>query len=97
MERPLAGYAPTNVKRLSSEWCKEHNVTKAAIREELDKSGYLIYGPDGEVNRSMYIGQGSKIPSGLTRCYELKYHKLMDGVGLSEVSPAETGEAKDAV
>ena len=80
-----------------SEWCKENNVTKAAIREELDKSGYLIYGPDGEVNRSMYIGQGSKIPSGLTRCYELKYHKLMDGVGLSEVSPTETEEAKNAV
>ena len=30
----------------------------------------------------MYIGQGSTIPSGMARCYELNYHKLMDGVGV---------------
>mgnify|MGYP000126643260 CR=1 FL=1 len=77
------------------DWCKENNVTAAAIRDELDKSGYLVYSPDGEINRRMYIGQGSKIPTGSQRCYEIKYHKLMDGVSMSEVLPEK--EIKDAV
>ena len=74
-------------------WCKENNVTKAAIRDELDRAGYLVYNAKGEVNRSMYIGQGSTVPTGLSRCYELKYHKLMDGVSLAEVPAPEVQDA----
>jgi len=69
------------VKALS-DWCKENSVTAAAMRDELDNAGYLIMQPTGEPNRRMYIGQGSTIPSGMSRCYEVKYHKLMDGVGV---------------
>ena len=74
-------------------WCKENNVTQAAIRDELDRAGYLVYNAKGEVNRSMYIGQGSTVPTGLSRCYELKYHKLMDGVSLAEVPAPEVQDA----
>ena len=77
------------------EWCKENSVTKADIRDELDRAGYLVYGPKGETNRSMYIGQGSTVPTGLSRCYEIKYHKLMDGVSLAEVPEGAT-DAKAA-
>ena len=65
-----------------TDWCKENSVTPASIREELDNAGYLIMQPTGEPNKRMYIGQGSTIPSGMARCYELNYHKLMDGVGV---------------
>ena len=77
-----------------TDWCKEAGVTPKAIKEELDQAGYLVYNGDGDCHRKMYIGQGSTVPSGQTRCYEIKYHKLMDGVGLSEVPAAED---KDAV
>ena len=73
-----------------SDWCKDNSVAPAAMRDELDRAGYLVFQANGEPNRRMYIGQGSTVPTGLTRCYELKYHKLMDGVSLAEVP---TGEA----
>ena len=69
------------VKALT-DWCKDNSVTPAAMRDELDSAGYLIIQPTGEPNKRMYIGQGSTIPSGMARCYELNYHKLMDGVGV---------------
>jgi len=77
-----------------TDWCKENGVAPASIREELDRDGYLVYQADGTVNPRMYIGKGSTIPTGQTRCYEIKYHKLMDGSGLAEVPAAED---KDAV
>lgn len=76
-----------------TDWCKDNSVAPSAMRDELDRSGYLIFQPNGEPNRRMYIGQGSTVPTGLTRCYELKYHKLMDGVSLAEVPTAEVQDA----
>ena len=79
-----------------SDWCKEFSVAPAAMRDELDRAGYLVFQANGEPNRRMYIGQGSTIPTGLTRCYELKYHKLMDGVSLAEVPAEGATDAKAA-
>lgn len=79
-----------------ADWCKENSVAPSAIREELDRAGYLVYQSDGSVNPRMYIGKGSTVPTGQARCYELKYHKLMDGSGLAEVPVAETGKARHA-
>jgi hypothetical protein len=68
-----------------SEWCKEFGVTPGAMREELDRGGYLVYQADGKPNKAMYIGQGSTIPSGLSRCYELNFNKLYYGKALALV------------
>lgn len=76
-----------------TDWCKENGVAPASIREELDRDGYLVYQADGTVNPRMYIGKGSTIPTGQTRCYEIKYHKLMDGSGLAEVPAVESKDA----
>jgi len=75
-----------------SEWCKEFGVAPGAMREELDRGGYLVYQADGKPNKAMYIGQGSTIPSGLSRCYELNFNKLYYGKALALVpnnTPAE--------
>ena len=76
-----------------TDWCKDNNVAPSAIRDELDRAGYLVYQADGSVNPRMYIGKGSNVPTGQARCYELKYHKLMDGSGLTEVSEPEVKNA----
>jgi hypothetical protein len=76
-----------------TDWCKDSGVTPSAIREELDRAGYLVYQADGSVNPRMYIGKGSTIPTGQSRCYEIKYHKLMDGSGLTEVPAPEVQDA----
>ena len=77
-----------------SEWCKEFGVAPGAMREELDRAGYLVYQADGTFNPRMYIGQGSTIPSGLARCYELNFNKLYYGKALSLVPNEQAKEAK---
>ena len=72
-----------------TDWCKENGVAPKSVKEELDKAGYLVYDGQGECQRKMYIGQGSTVPSGQTRCYEIKYHKLMDGLDLAAVPDTE--------
>ena len=75
-----------------SEWCKEFGVAPSAMREELDRAGYLVYQADGTFNPRLYIGQGSTIPSGLARCYEINFNKLYYGKALALVpnnTPAE--------
>ena len=76
-----------------SEWCKEFGVTPGAMREELDRGGYLVYQADGKPNKAMYIGQGSTIPSGLSRCYELNFNKLYYGKALALVPTTTAAEA----
>jgi len=76
-----------------SEWCKEFGVAPGAMREELDRAGYLVYQADGTFNPRMYIGQGSTIPSGLARCYELNFNKLYYGKALALVPNAPAKEA----
>jgi hypothetical protein len=68
-----------------ADWCKEHGVAPAAIREELDKSGYLIHQADGSYNPRITLGSGTTVPSGQARCYELKYSKFFDGKALALV------------
>ena len=68
-----------------SDWCKEHGVTPSAMKEELDRANYLVYDADGNPSHKVYIGSGTTVPSGQSRCYEIKYHKLFDGKALSLV------------
>lgn len=68
-----------------SDWCKEHGVTPAAMKEEMDKAGYLMFDNDGNTSHKIYIGSGTTVPSGQSRCYEIKYHKLFDGKALALV------------
>ena len=68
-----------------SDWCKDHGVTPAAMKEEMDRAGYLIYDSEGNPSHKLYIGSGTTVPSGQSRCYEIKYHKLFDGKALAIV------------
>ena len=56
-----------------SDWCKENGVAPKTMKEKLDQAGYFTR------VRTVYIGQGSTVASGLSRCYELNYQKLMTG------------------
>jgi hypothetical protein len=76
-----------------SEWCKEFGVAPGAMREELDRAGYLVYQADGTFNPRMYIGQGSTVPSGMSRCYELNFNKLYYGKALALVPNEQATEA----
>jgi len=59
-----------------SDWCKDNGVAPTTMKEELDRDGYLIHATDGSPSSKCYIGSGSTIPSGQTRCYQFKYGKL---------------------
>ena len=61
----------------------------AALREELDRSGYLIHQADGSFNPRISLGAGTTVPSGQARCYELKYEKFFDGKALALVETEE--------
>ena len=78
-----------------NDWCKEHGVAPATMKEELDKGGYLIYAADGSPSIKVYIGSGSTIPSGQSRCYEFKYGKLFgDSAPLNLVKTEEGVETE---
>ena len=66
-------------------WCKDNGVTAAAMKDELDRSGYMVYTADGQPSQKIYIGSGTTVPSGQARCYEFKYRKLFDGKALAIV------------
>ena len=86
LRAPAVGRVCTDDKRAFftvkavADWCKETGVAPAAMREELGRAGYLVARSDGLNSTKMYIGVGSTVPSGQTRCYEVKYTKLMDGL-----------------
>jgi len=67
------------------DWCQENGVAPKAMRSELDRAGYLVFQADGAHSLRLHLGQGSTVPSGQTRCYELKYNKLMTGGSISVV------------
>ena len=73
-----------------SDWCKEFGVAPSALREEMDRANYLIYAADGNVSHRVYLGAGTTVPSGQSRCYEIKYDKLFDGKSLAIVQ-TDTG------
>ena len=66
-------------------WCQENGVAPKAMRTELDRAGYLVFQADGAHSLRLHLGQGSTVPSGQTRCYELKYNKLMASGNISVV------------
>ena len=78
--------------RAMNDWCRDNGVNPGVLREEMDRQGYLIATPDGELTRKVYIGAGTTMPSGQMRCVEVKFHKLFDGKNLSVV-PTEGGVA----
>ena len=70
-----------------SDWCKEARVPPLAIKRELNRQGYLVARGDGTFRSTrIYLGSGSTVPSGQSRCYELKYHKFFDGKALTVVT-----------
>lgn len=79
-----------------SDWCKENGVAPTEMRDEMDRSGYLMFDAEGKPSHNVRIGAGTTMPSASARCYELNYHKLFDGTALSLVrsSAGVTTEAK---
>ena len=88
---PAAGRVCTEDERAfishsaMADWCSEAGVAPKAMRSELDRAGYLVPQADGSPSVRMHLGKGSTVPSGQTRCYELKYNKLMAGGNISVV------------
>ena len=95
MRGPAVGRVCTEDKKVYvtvkaiADWCKEHGVAPAALREELDRSGYLLHQADGSFNPRISLGAGTTVPSGQARCYELKYEKFFDGKALALVETEE--------
>jgi len=73
-------------KKSISDWCKENGVAPKAMKEQMDSTGYIIS------EKSMYIGQGSTTPTGLSRCFELKYNRLFESEGLSIIADCDANE-----
>jgi len=63
-----------------NDWCKDNGVATSDLKEEMDRAGYIKQKP-----KLMYIGQGSTVPSGQARCFEINYNKLFSGKALSIV------------
>lgn len=72
-----------------NDWCKDNGVATTALRDEMDRAGYLVYQADGTFNPRITLGSGTTVPSGQSRCYELKYLKFFDGKALSLVKTDE--------
>lgn len=78
------------VAKALGDFCKEHSIAPAAMKDELEKSGYLATSASGASSQRVCIGAGTTVPSGQTRCYEISYRKLFDGKALALV-PAGSG------
>ena len=65
-----------------SDWCKENGVTPAAMRDEMDRAGYLVQRPDDNHPR-IYLGSGTTVPSGQARCYEIVYQKFFESKAIA--------------
>ncbi len=80
-----------------NDWCKEHGVAPAAMKEELDIGGYLIYHADGKPAAKCYIGSGTTVPSGQTRCYEFNYGKLFGDNAPLNIVETDEGVATETL
>jgi hypothetical protein len=91
LRAPAVGRVCTEDKKVfitvksANDWCKEHGIAPGALREEMDRGGYLIYAADGSPTQRLYIGSGTTVPSAAARCYEINYRKLFDGKALTLV------------
>lgn len=60
-------------------WGKENNVAPSALRDSLDKLGYIVRTTgrtDAIGGFNLRLGQGTTRTTGLARCFELDYKKL---------------------
>ena len=95
MRNPAVGRVCTEDKKVYvtvkaiADWCKEHGVAPAAIKEELDRAGYLVFQADGTFSPRITLGSGTTVPSGQSRCYELNFTKFFDSKALSIVKTEE--------
>jgi hypothetical protein len=80
-----------------NDWCKENGVAPAAMKEELDRDNYLIYTAEGKPSHKCYIGSGSTIPSGQSRCYEFKYGKLFGDTAPLHLVETDSGVMTETV
>ena len=91
LRAPAAGRVCTEDKKVYinvtavNDYCKENNIPPSVMRDELEEEGYLLRSHDGAPSQKIYIGLGTTYPSGQSRCYEFKYHKLFDGKALAIV------------
>jgi hypothetical protein len=68
-----------------SDWCHEHFIPIARMRDEMDRAGLLMHGvADSSLGFRFLIGRGSSVMSAQAICYELNYSKVM-GHGLLEL------------
>ena len=64
-----------NVKAVK-DWCTEHGVKHNEFIKELDEGGYIRPTPDNKTSTKVYLGAGTTVASGQSRCYEIHYHKM---------------------
>ena len=68
-----------------NDWCKENGIAQSDLREEMDRTGYLIMNADGKPGHKVRIGSGTTLPSAPSTCYEINYRKMFDGKALALV------------
>ena len=66
------------------------------MREELDRNGYLVLGPDGKPGQKIRIGAGTDVPSAPATCYEINYRKMFDGTSITLVQNDNGVQAETA-
>ena len=97
MRGPAIGRVCTEDKKIYitakalTDWCKEHGVAPAAIKEEFDRGNYIIPDTDGKPTHKIYIGSGSTVPSGQARCYEFRYGKIFGSNAPLNIEEDEEG------
>jgi len=80
-----------------NDWCKENGVAPAAMKEELDRDEYLIYTSEGKPTHKCYIGSGTTVPSGQSRCYEFRYGKLFGDTAPLHLVASDSGVTTETV
>lgn len=65
-----------------SDWCKDNDYLPSQLRNAMDKYGYIVHVPGRDHNGgfNFRIGSGTTVTTGVARCYELDYAKVMGHV-----------------
>jgi hypothetical protein len=74
--KPMARIATVDRKFIVTihaltEWCKEYKQDYTEVRDRLRWEGYIM------VERLEYIGKGTQVHAGRSRCFELNYDKVV--------------------
>lgn len=72
-----------------AEYCKENSLAPSAMRDEMDRSGLMLRGPNGELGRTAALAAGTTMPGVKARCFDLNYDKLFGGAGLRIVEAGD--------